>query len=263
MTSLLGVPIRVREAVVGDLYLTDKIGALEFSDDDQRLVELLAAHAGVAIENARLHAQVGELTARRERDRIARDLHDGIIQDIYGASLQLENAAEDVADAAVQANLIGIADQLSRVIGDIRAYIQGLPTRELAGQSLAEGLTALIEEVNGWGGVSVTWVVEGEPYQLSDLGFNTVLHIAREALANVTKHARASAATVHLRYGGDGITLTVTDDGQGFDPEAPRGEEHLGLRNLRSRAEEAGGTFTIQSKSGAGTTLGVWIPSPR
>jgi signal transduction histidine kinase len=163
----------------------------------------------------------------------------------------------------MQANLIGIADQLSRVIGDNRSYIQGLPARELAGRQLGEGLSALIEEVNEWGGVSVTWVEEGERFKLPDLVVNTMLQVAREALANVTKHAQASTATVLVRYGSDGITLKVTDDGQGFDPELPRGEEHLGLRDLRSRAEDAGGTFTIQSKSGAGTTLGVWIPAQR
>lgn len=263
MTSLLGVPIRVRDAVVGDLYLTDKIGAVEFSEEDQRLVELLAAHAGVAIENARLHEQVGDLAMQRERDRIGRDLHDGIIQDIYGATLQLENAAEDVADGSVQAQLLGIVEQLDRVVGNIRYYIQGLVPRDIAQRPLAEGLAALIDEVNGWNGAQASWEIEGDPYPLPDLVVGAVLHVAREALANVARHAQATTARVRLHYGGDGVTITVEDDGQGFDPGAARAEQHRGLRNLRSRAEEAGGTLTVRSAPRAGTTLGVWIPARR
>src|SRR5579884_2770512 len=102
MTSLLGVPIRAHNTVVGDLYLADKIGAAEFSADDQHIVELLAAHAGVAIENARLYAQVGELTRLRERERIGRELHDGIIQDLYASTLQLEDLAEDLPEGAAR-----------------------------------------------------------------------------------------------------------------------------------------------------------------
>lgn len=261
MTSLLGVPIRVRARVVGDLYLADKIGAPEFSADDQALVELLAAHAGIAIENAHLYAKVGELTALKERERIGRDLHDGIIGDIYAAALQLEDAAEDVPDAAVAARLLGVADGLSAVIGDVRAYIQGLRARELDGHALSEGIAALVRDADGQGGLEATFDVEGKPYRPPDELANTVLQIAREALSNVVRHARAHRVRVRLAYAVEDLTLTIADDGRGFDPHGPRGEEHRGLRNPRARTEEIGGALTVDSAPGHGATISAWIPA--
>ena len=222
MTSLLGVPIRVHEQVVGDLYLTDKVGAAAFSEEDQRLVELLAAHAGIAIENAQLHARVGELTQQRERDRIARDLHDGIIQDLYAASLQLEDAAEDQPDAARQAQLMRIVERIDGVIGDIRGYIQGLQARELAGRTLSEGIAALVATVGGRGGLAANWRVEGAEYALPGANATALLQVTREALSNVVKHAHAATAKVRLRYEPTGVTLTIADDGRGFETEKQR-----------------------------------------
>ena len=263
MTSLLGVPIRVHKTVVGDLYLTDKIGAPEFSEEDQHLVQMLAAHAGVAIENARLYAQVGELTRLRERERIARDLHDSIIQDIYAATLQLEDVSEDVTDVPLQERLLDIANHLSDVITDVRTYIQGLRARELEGRLLNEGMAALVREVEDRSGLAAGFAVEGDVYRLPDETANTVLHIAREAFSNVVKHAGATRVEARLAYSPAGATLTVTDDGRGFDPAAPRDDEHRGLRNLRGRAEEAGGSFSAQSTLGAGTTIRAFLPIAR
>jgi nitrate/nitrite-specific signal transduction histidine kinase len=163
MTSLLGVPIRVRNDVVGDLYLADKVGAPEFSEEDQHLIELLAAHAGIAVENARLYAQVRELTQLHERERIARDLHDGIIQDIYAGTLQLEDLAEDLPDEAMRERLLGVADHFSGVIRDVRTYIAGLRARELEGRLLSEGLVALVQEVSERGDLRATATVDGVP----------------------------------------------------------------------------------------------------
>jgi signal transduction histidine kinase len=261
MVSLLGVPIRFRQELVGDLYFTDKIGAAAFSEEDQHLVELLAAHAGIAIENARLHAQIKDVTLLHERDRIARDLHDGIIQDIYAATLQLEDVAEDVPNQAIQERLEGVSEHLSKVIADIRTYIQGLRARELEGRLLDEGLRAMVGEVNGRTGLLAAWVVEGDAYHVPDSLANALLHITREALSNVIKHAQAGKAEVRLRYEAARITLTVSDDGRGFEPRPSYGEDHHGLRNLRSRSEEAGGTFSLRSSPGAGATVQVSIPT--
>jgi GAF domain-containing protein len=115
MTSLLGVPIRIRDEVVGDLYLTEKIGAPAFSDEDQELIELLAVHAGVAIEIARLYAQVHQLAALQKRVRRTRELHDAIIQDIYAAMLRIENLALDRQDP-VRLELLSVASALGEVI---------------------------------------------------------------------------------------------------------------------------------------------------
>jgi signal transduction histidine kinase len=261
MTSLLGVPIRVHDQVVGDLYLTDKIGAPAFTEEDQELIEMLAAHAGIAIENARLYAQVGDLAGLRERERIARDLHDGIIQDIYASTLQLDDLAEDMDDEAARTRLLALADHLSGVITDVRTYIQGLRARSLEGRLIADGLAALVREANGRGGVATTFSLVGSPYRLDDAAATTILHIAREALSNVARHAHAREATVELAYLADEVVLTVRDDGRGFDPHAVRPESHHGLRNLQARAEEAGGHLLVQSAEGAGTTVSATLPS--
>ncbi len=261
MASLLGVPVRVRGEVVGDLYLTDKLDAPAFTDDDERLIEMLAAHAAVAIENARLYGQVRELSTLRERERIGRDLHDGIIQDIYAGTLQLEDISEDIPDAPLRQRLLGLADHFDGVIRDVRTYIQGLRARELEGRLLAEGLGALVREVDQRGDLAATFVREGETYRLPDEVANALLQITREALSNVTRHARATQAAVRLSYDPLGVSLTIADNGQGFDPNAAHGEEHRGLRNLRERAAEIGGTLSLQSAPGAGATIAVRVPA--
>ncbi len=261
MTSLLGVPIRVHNVVVGDLYLTDKIGAAAFSEDDQHVIEMLAAHAGIAIENARLYAQAGELTLLRERERFSRELHDGIIQDIYGATLQLEDIAEDMPDEAGRARLLAAGDHLSNVIADVRIYIQGLRPRMLEGRPLAEGIAAAVRESNDQHAAEATFRLEGEPYRLPDEQATALLQIAKEALANAHKHAEASRLEVCLRYNQSGVTIAVADDGKGFDPEALRGEHHRGLPNLKARAAEAAGSLTVRSAPGSGTTVTAFIPA--
>jgi len=261
MTSLLGVTIRVHNQVVGDLYLTDKIGTPEFSDEDQHLVELLAAHAGVAIENARLYAQVRELTMANERERIGRDLPDGIIQDLYATSLQLEDVAADLPDEASRQRLLGLADTLSGVIGDVRTYIYGLRARRLEGRALADGIAALVRELREQHGLTTSYAVEGAPYPVPDALANTLLHIAREALSNIARHARASHAAIRLVYQPRGVSLSIVDDGVGFDPSVDPDQEHRGLSNLRARAQEAGGTLTVRSAAGAGTTIIATAPT--
>ena len=255
------MPVRVRGEVVGDLYLTDKRDAPAFTDDDERLIEMLPAHAAVAIENARLYGQVRELSTLRERERIGRDLHDGIIQDIYAGTLQLEDISEDIPDAALRQRLLDLADHFDGVIRDVRTYIQGLRARELEGQLLADGLGALVREVDERGDLAATFVREGETYRLPDEVANALLQITREALSNVTRHARATRAEVRLSYDPLGVSLTITDNGRGFDPDATRGEEHRGLRNLRERAAEIGGTLSVQSTPSAGVTIGVRVPA--
>ena len=262
MTSLLGVPIRLGNAVVGDLYLTDKIGSAAFSEDDQRLVEMLAAHAGIAIENARLYAESAEVTRLRERERIARDLHDGIIQDIYAATLRLEDLGEDLRDVATRARLGAVANGLLGVIGDVRSYIQGLRAHELDGHPHGEAIAALVREIASPGGPTSSLAFEGMPVWLPDETATALLQIAREALTNAIRHARATHVEVTLAYAPAGVTLTVRDDGTGFDPDAPRGEEHLGLRNLRARAEAARGSLTVSSSPGGGTTIKAFLPAP-
>jgi PAS domain S-box-containing protein len=204
-----------------------------------------------------------ELTTLHERERIGRDLHDGIIQDIYAGTLQLDDIAEDLQDEATRARLLAVTDHFSRVITDVRTYIQGLRVRRLEGRLLSDGIRELVREVADHNGLSESFTVEGELYRLPNAVANTLLQIAREALANVVRHAQATAVEARLTYAPAGVTFQLTDNGRGFDPVAAREDGHFGLVNLHRRAEELGGTLTITSVPGAGTRLIASLPSGR
>ncbi len=149
MHSFLGVPVTVKGVSVGNLYLTEKIDASEFSEDDQALVETFALHAGIAIENARLHEQVQRLAIVEERERIAKDLHDGVIQSIYAVGLSLEDLPEVMSEDAGEAKvrIDRAIDALHMTIRDIRNFIMGLRPELLDQRDLVGSLVALAEEV--------------------------------------------------------------------------------------------------------------------
>src|SRR6478735_3856650 len=193
MHSFLGVPINVKGRSVGNLYLTDKVGASEFSEADQRLVETFAVHAGIAIENARLHEQVQRLAIVDERERISQDLHDGIIQNIYAVGLSLEDIPEFVRDDPdeVERRVERAIDSLHLTIRDIRNFIFGLRPELLSGATLMTGLAAIVEEFRHNSMIDVemhTGTMDGEP----DVTMTAnLLSIANEALSNIARHSGA------------------------------------------------------------------------
>jgi len=265
MVSFLGVPVRARRGVIGNFYLTDKRDAEEFDAADQRLVEMFATHAAIAIENARLHAAVRHLAIIDERDRIGRDLHDGIMQGIYAVALSLEDVpdlmVENPTDAA--ARIDRAIDRLNLAIRDLRNFIQGLGSEVTADSGLVVGLATLADELRLNTLVDVD-VDLGEADVVADaLGraaADQLLHIAREALSNVARHSAASRAAVSLRREADEAVLSVTDNGRGFDPTATVEAGHHGLSNLRERASSLGGRLIIESEPDAGTRAIVRLP---
>ena len=264
MHSFLGMPIKARGEVVGRLYLTNKLDAAEFSEDDQALVEMFALHAGIAIDNARLHDQVQRLAIVDERERISRDLHDSAIQAIYAQTLALDDVpdliVEDPAEAARRVD--EAIDALHAVIRDIRNFIFGLRPVLLDGGSLADGIRHLAIELQRGGGVEVEVDVPKDDFD--DLPIETVaelLALTREALSNVARHASASNAWVRMDADPDAIRLKLADDGRGFEgAETAADGGHHGLANMRSRAEALGAQFEIESKPGAGTRIIVTMP---
>ena len=265
MRSLLGVPVEVQGRAIGNLYLTDKRGAPEFSAADQQLVELFARHAGIAIENARLHEQVQSLAVVEERDRIGQELHDGIIQSLYAVTLSLEEAAELMAEdpSGAAARIDRAIDDVHASIKDIRNFILGLRPHLLERTDLVGGLAALADELrlNTMVDVEVD-LDEGVEAAgaLSDGRRAQLLQIAREALSNAARHAGASRATVRLAHQEGGIFLRVEDNGRGFDPGTVPGGEHQGLVNMRDRAASVGGQLEVDSSPGKGTRIIVRVP---
>jgi signal transduction histidine kinase len=263
MGSLLGVPIRVGGTVAGNFYLTEKEGAPEFGEDDQELVELFAAHAGIAIQNARLHQEVQDLAVVGERLRISRDLHDGIIQSIYAVSLSLEDAVEGIASDPMAAGerVDRAIDRLHTTISDIRTFIVGLGPG--AGTGLDEALDAMGRELLGGSAITLEPDLRGAAEverRLPPEGVHEILQIAREALSNVARHSGGTRAAIRLSAGRGRATLLVEDDGLGFDPDARRGSGHFGLANLRDRAAALGGELSIESGGDGGTRIIVGIP---
>ena len=263
MHSLLGVPIEIAGGIVGNFYLTEKEGATEFSEADQELVERFAAHAGIAIQNARLHQEVQKLAIVDERLRISRDLHDGIIQSIYAVSLSLEDVPELIdEDRDVALDRVDRAiDRLHTTIADIRTFIVGLGPE--SGSGLKGALESMARELLAGSDIDVTLNLEAASEldgRLSPEAAHELSQIAREAVSNVARHSRATHAALAVDVEGDVATIRVEDDGAGFDPQQPLGSAHFGIANLKDRAAAIAGSLTIDSGPGMGTRIIVRLP---
>lgn len=264
MHSLLGVPIAVRGRVIGNLYMTDKQGAGEFGVHDERLIELFARHAGIAIENARLHERLAALRVVAERERIGRDLHDGVIQGLYGITLTLEDIESLIADSPDEAvaRVDRAIDAIHRSIADIREFILGLRPG-LDETDLRTAILALADGVRLTTTVHVETRLEAGAPDLA--GFDAMargelIQLVREALSNATRHSRATRVEIALARVGDDIVLEIADNGVGFEPTNLAPGRHHGLANLRDRAAAAGGRLELDTRPGSGTRLVVQIP---
>ena len=265
MQSFLGMPITIGGATVGRLYLTNKLGAVEFSEDDQALVEMFALHAGIAIENARLHDQVGRLAIVDERDRISRDLHDSVIQAIYAQTLALDDVPELVRSEPDEAarRVDEAIDALHAVIRDIRNFIFGLRPALLESGSLTDGLGHLATELRRNGALDVSVSVPDEAAATGDLPIEVVaelLAVTREALSNIARHASATRASVDLAATPRELRLELSDDGHGFDAGRAADGGHHGLANMRARVEGLAGRFEVSSGPDSGTRIIISLP---
>ena len=264
MHNLLGVPITLGGRAIGDLYLTDKQHVETFDHADKRLVELFARHAGIAIENARLHDRLAALRVVAERERIGRDLHDSVIQGLYAISLSLEEAEATIEDQPDEARVRvdRAIDGLHRSIADIREFILGLRPG-LSGDDLAHGLVALADELRLTSAIDVEVGISRDN-RLADIGpaaGGELLHLVREALSNIARHSRATQVQIDVRDEPEEMTIVIADNGVGFDPAAIAPGRHHGLSNLRERAVAAGGRLEIDSRPGTGTRLIVHLPA--
>ena len=258
MSSFLGVPIvSGRGDVTGAFYLTDKEGAAEFSDADQSLIETFAAHAALALENARLHERSRELSIVDERNRLARELHDAVTQKLFGVVLAAESGAalleRDRAGAAAQ---LALVRELAReAMEELRSVIVHLRPAALESHGLAEALATHVDVLRRVHGREIALTIDGDaPVAAAVEG--DVFRIAQEALHNALRHAGATRLAVTLRCAPGRVELVVRDDGIGFEPTAPGlRSRSLGLTTMTERARAAGGTLVIDSAPGAGTTV--------
>jgi signal transduction histidine kinase len=263
MESFLGVPVLAGPSVLGNLYLTNKLNAPEFSADDLTVVEMLAAHVAVAIQNARLYEQVGRLAIVDERARIGMDLHDGVIQSIYAVGLMLESTRLEIQKSNVSAAdllLENAITGLNDTIRDIRNFILDLRPHRFSG-NLEQGLSRLVREFQANTMVPVTLSVPSEVVAILPTPVVRAIFLTmQEALANIARHARAQEVTVIARNHSRGVELVIMDNGRGFDVSTMKQAMGHGLANMRARAEDLRGTFRVNSTPGQGTTIRLTFP---
>jgi len=257
MSSFLGVPVRVRDKVFGNLYVTEKSGG--FSEQDEVIVKALAVVAGAGINSIRMAQELQNKAVSDDRDRIARDVHDSIIQSLFAVGLGLHarsvattddpdlRAALDSASIAIDASIA----ELRRLIHDLHG---DLPKRG----SLATEVEELVHRLGGPYDVAAVVSVIGSIPVLDDFLIDDVLQVVREALSNAYRHSGATSISVLLTADDRSLFLAITDDGHGFDvADAPWG---LGLTNMRTRIKRAGGDLDIDSDHGRGTIVEARIP---
>jgi signal transduction histidine kinase len=267
MRSLLGVPIKFKGEILGDLYLTDKMTpageVTAFSEQDQNLLEMFASQAAIAIKNAQLYRQSQQLTLLQERERFGMDLHDGVIQSIYAVGLMLDDAQYRAETGPLEAKaMIGQSiEGLNDVIRDIRNYILDLRPQRFQGRHLPEGLEELAHEVRAHSFLNVDVQIESKDWtQLSAEHTVAVLHIAREALTNVRKHARASHIEITLTPKPGALVLAIADNGIGFDLEQAMNGGGNGVGNMRERAQTLGGKIAFIQREAGGMSVELLIP---
>jgi signal transduction histidine kinase len=259
----LFAPLAVRGSVLGTLLVANATGGRPFGEGDVQLTETFAEQAAVAVEHARLQQELGRLAVLEDRERIAKELHDGVIQSLFAVGLGLQGSAMLARDPDLQRRIGGAVEELDRVIGDLRNYIFGLRPGILADRQLDQALRRIGEELQQKTGV-VT-VVEVDPAAAAVLAevAAEIVQLAREALSNVSRHAQATTCRLSLFQEGGTVVLEVDDDGQGFDPATAR-PGGQGLGNLRARAQALGGQVELDSRLGEGTRVRVQLmrPSP-
>jgi signal transduction histidine kinase len=262
MTSFLGVPIKVRNEVYGNLYLTDKVGSPEFTLDDQALVEALALAAGMAIENHRLHQRVQQVAVFDDRDRMARDLHDTVIQRLYAIGLTLQSMAGAAAAAEMADRLVSVIADIDGTIKQVRSsiYELGLDGDDAG---VRASLLKLVRELGPVIGCEVHVSFDGPiDSGIPDKVVEHLLATLREAMINVGRHARATEASATLSVVDGMCRLQIADNGRGL-VEADATEGGLGLTNLRRRAEKLQGWLTTETPEAGGTLLTWEVPVGR
>jgi signal transduction histidine kinase len=257
MRSFLGVPIVERGEVIGSFYLTDKEGADEFGVEDQRLIEMLAAHAAIAIANARLHERSAELNIVGERNRLARELHDSVSQKLFSLVLTAESAA-----TLMERDANGAREQVARLgelaqdaLTELRGLIFELRPPSLKEEGLSGTLRKEVEVLRRVHGRDIELRITGSARPGPDVEAE-VLRIAQEALHNALRHAGAGRIELRMETRDGRLVVTVADDGVGFDPDEPGlRSRRLGLTSMEERARALGGALAVVSRPGEGTTV--------
>ena len=256
------LPLTSGDKMIGVLG-TAKRGDESFDDRSIQLLTAVGNWAGLAIDNSRMHSNARRLAVLEERERIGMDMHDGVIQSIFGVGLSLENIIHLVDENPAQAKegIKQATDGLNKAIRDLRTYILDLSPRQLGDENLLVGLRRLLTEyrVNTLSEAMLT----GKEKDVANLQHNdalTLFHICQEALANTAKHAQAKRVSVNLWITKERILMEIEDNGKGFDLDKMSMTLGHGLSNIHTRVRNVNGDVEITSAPGEGTTILAWLP---
>jgi len=254
----LMVPLRVPGGATGTLEVANLKGGQRFDDRTLRRIETFADQASVAIDYGRAQTELQRMGLMEERERIARELHDGIIQSLFAVGMGLQGTAMVTTAPETALRIESAVEELDRVIRDLRNYIFGLRPGILADRQLDQALRVLAEQVQARGKASVEVDVDASLAATLSGRSADIVQLAREALSNATRHGEAALIVIRLARHGQKAVLTIEDNGSGFDPDA-RASGH-GLRNMRERALSLNGTLEVTSRPGKGTRLSATFP---
>lgn len=241
----------------------DEVGQLgrQFNAMADQLGENLRSLRRLAEQNAQLAEQATQLATVEERNRLARDLHDSVSQELFSLTMlaaasqrQLERNPQLVA-----AQLSEIQEMATRALHETRSLIFALRPAMLDGRGLGPALHELVEAMQDRQGLQVKLAISGER-RLPLEHEQALFRIVQEALANVVRHSGVRAACIDLRYENNYTYLEINDKGRGFDALRPRNPRSLGLDSMAERASALRGTFTVDSRPTKGTIIAVTLP---
>ncbi|MGZ8605952.1 MAG: sensor histidine kinase [Actinomycetota bacterium] len=251
-------PLTVNGRAFGSLAAAHEPGGRFFDDEALRLLETFADQAAIALDYARVQHEVERLAILEDRERIAKELHDGVIQALFAVGMGLQGTALMSGDEELERRIEGAVGELDRVIRDLRNYIFGLRPGILADRQLDKALRAIVDDFQNKSGiVTIIELDETVASELSTIA-GDVVQLTREALSNVGRHSGAATCRVSLLQHDGVALLEVDDDGSGFDPETVRRGD--GLTNLEQRATALGGSAAIESVPTQGTTVRIRLP---
>ncbi len=258
MGPMILVPLAERGRAFGTLNAVRMRGGRPFAQEDVDLLQRFADQAAIALEYARAQREAQRVAILEDRERIAKELHDGVIQSLFAVGMGLQGAALMGEDPEQTERIEQAVAEIDRVIRDLRNYIFGLRPGILADRQLDQALRQTAQEFEARSGiVTVVDIDETVAAELASSAAD-VLQATREALSNIGRHANATTCRVTLRREGSNAVLEIDDDGRGFDPATVRRGD--GLTNLEQRAEALGGKASIESAPDQGTTVRLVIP---
>ncbi|MGH3910008.1 MAG: GAF domain-containing sensor histidine kinase, partial [Pseudonocardiaceae bacterium] len=263
LADFLGMPITDGDEILGELFLANKNAPGGFTADDEELLSVLAAHAAIALVNARLHERSRELSIVEERNRIARELHDALTQKLFSLRLTTEAAASLVGrDAARAAEELATVRRLAaEATEELSSIVVGLRPPALAGDGLDVALRKQAELLDRVHGARVRFAGEAVP-RLTEAGEEAAYRIAQEALHNALRHAQPTQVDIRLACQDGAVVLEVNDDGRGFDTgRSAQSARRFGLISMRERARTAGGNLVVTSRPGGGTAVRLEVPT--